>query len=305
MSSTSNPGSRQALAGIVTGLMLIVATLVAVPAAYAAASSPPGQLSTVDRNAAVLAAKAQAATLQAQTPITGAVTVKKKKAPTTRALKDEGVIRVTLRVCGNARNWKTVAAVNHITASSGYLVLLGQKLSVPCDNSYSVAKAPTSKKVTKPAVKKKKVTKKKAPPRSWVTPLRGKPRGVSCWGASRDGGHRSHKGVDLPAAGGTRIRAAHAGKIVRKSYQVGRNGKGAGYYVVVSHGNGLYTVYMHMRRASFLKIGTHVSAGQTIGYVGDSGAPGAYHLHFEVHRGLWHQVNPAPFMRARGAGVGC
>lgn len=295
-----NPGSRQALAGLVVAGLMLAAGFVATAPAIAAAS-PPSTLSTVARPPALLAAQAQAATLKAQTPIGGAVTVAKKKAATvTRAQRGEGVIRITTRVCGNADNWRTVAAVNQIYAPK-YRVLLGQKLTVPCTRVTTTARATT------PA---RSVTVNKANPvigpKGWVNPLGRSVRGISCWGAARLG--HSHAGVDLPARSGTKIRAAHAGTVVLIRYQVyyvhGVR-QGAGHYVVLNNGGGTYTVYMHMKQRTFLKLGQKVKAGQTIGYVGMTGGASGPHLHFEVHRGLWHQVNPAPFMRARGASIGC
>lgn len=134
-------------------------------------------------------------------------------------------------------------------------------------------------------------------------------RCVSGWGASRDGGSRRHKGIDLAAAKWTPIRSAAAGVVHSRAYDRG----GAGHYVVISHGKGVYTVSMHLVRASHLRVGTRVRAGSVIAYVGATGNA-TYdgrehpHLHFEVHRGgLWnpYRVNPSPFMAARGVRVGC
>lgn len=139
----------------------------------------------------------------------------------------------------------------------------------------------------------------------WVNPIRpGFYVGGSggCWGAARKG--HSHQGVDLTVGRGTPIHAVHAGKVVVIKYQA----KGAGNYVVLSHGSGIWTVYMHLRERTFLNVGATVATGQTIGYVGATGNATGPHLHFEVHvGGLWdpYRVNPAPFMRQRGAAVGC
>ena len=42
-----------------------------------------------------------------------------------------------------------------------------------------------------------------------------------------------------------------------------------------------------------------------IGYEGSTGDSTGPHLHFEVHQGMWNQIDPAPFMRARGVDLGC
>ena len=55
----------------------------------------------------------------------------------------------------------------------------------------------------------------------------------------------------------------------------------AGNYVVISHGNGLSTVYMHCSSLS-VSAGQKVSQGQTIAAVGSTGYSTGPHLHFEI-----------------------
>lgn len=55
-----------------------------------------------------------------------------------------------------------------------------------------------------------------------------------------------------------------------------------GNYVKVSHGNGYYTLYAHMRKGLMVKKGDILKKGQRIGYMGDSGNAYGAHLHFEV-----------------------
>jgi murein DD-endopeptidase MepM/ murein hydrolase activator NlpD len=114
------------------------------------------------------------------------------------------------------------------------------------------------------------------------------------WGAM-------HKGVDLALASGTPIHAAGAGTVVAAGWAF----SGYGISVLISHGNGLYTHYAHQSR-TIVSVGQHVAAGQTIGYEGATGDATGPHLHFEVHLGLWNQVEPTAWMRAHGVIItGC
>ncbi|MFR0822415.1 MAG: M23 family metallopeptidase [Clostridia bacterium] len=89
---------------------------------------------------------------------------------------------------------------------------------------------------------------------------------------------RGHKGIDIGASKGTPIKAAAGGTVTLSQY--GYNG-GYGNYVIVSHGNGVQTVYGH---CSSLKVttGQKVSQGQLIATVGSTGDSTGNHLHFEV-----------------------
>jgi murein DD-endopeptidase MepM/ murein hydrolase activator NlpD len=88
---------------------------------------------------------------------------------------------------------------------------------------------------------------------------------------------RAHKGVDYAAPTGTAIKAAGDGRV---SF-IGIQG-GYGRVIILDHGNSITTLYGHMSRfAPSLRVGNRVSQGQTIGFVGQSGAATGPHLHYE------------------------
>ena len=90
---------------------------------------------------------------------------------------------------------------------------------------------------------------------------------------------RAHKGTDYAAARGTPIRATGNGKI---SF-AGRKG-GYGNCIVVQHGQGIQTLYGHMNGfAKGMRVGSKVSQGDVIGYVGSTGLASGPHLHYEFH----------------------
>lgn len=89
-----------------------------------------------------------------------------------------------------------------------------------------------------------------------------------------------HKGVDFGAGAGTPYYAADDGTVIYATYDGGYNG-GAGNWIVISHGNGLVTKYMHSS-AVYVSVGQHVSRGDNIGAVGNTGHSFGDHLHFQV-----------------------
>ncbi len=129
------------------------------------------------------------------------------------------------------------------------------------------------------------------------------------WGDGRSGGRR-HKGTDLMAPKLTPVYAVADGVVtlMRKSGL-------AGYWVGIEHAGGIESWYMHLNndtpgtdngRASLdevyapgVELGAFVSAGQIIGYVGDSGNAefSGSHTHFELHvDGV--AVDPYPLLRS-------
>ena len=87
---------------------------------------------------------------------------------------------------------------------------------------------------------------------------------------------RLHAGIDIAVPYGTPIHAAASGRVVIAGW-VG----GYGNYTCIDHGGGMATCYAH--QSSFAtSVGAHVSQGQVIGYVGNTGHSFGPHLHFEV-----------------------
>lgn len=107
---------------------------------------------------------------------------------------------------------------------------------------------------------------------------------------------RAHKGVDLAAPTGTRIKAA-ADAVV--SF-VGIKG-GYGSMIILNHDKGVSTVYGHLSRfAAGLSRGDKVSQGDIIGFVGMSGMATGPHLHYEfLHNGEHRDPMTAALPKAK------
>jgi murein DD-endopeptidase MepM/ murein hydrolase activator NlpD len=125
---------------------------------------------------------------------------------------------------------------------------------------------------------------------SWQMPVRGHSRHdlIDSFGDARGGG-RSHEGIDIFAPRGTAVVAATGGQIAR----IGTTERG-GRCLWISSDAGYDLYYAHLDRwQPGLAAGDRVSAGDVLGYVGNTGnaANGRTHLHFEVREGD-SPVNP-------------
>ena len=89
---------------------------------------------------------------------------------------------------------------------------------------------------------------------------------------------RLHAGIDLRAPKGTPIRAAADGRVLFAGFR-----GGYGHKVVISHGDGIETVYAHNSR-NLVRRGQRVEQGEVIAHVGRSGNATGYHVHFEFRR---------------------
>lgn len=93
------------------------------------------------------------------------------------------------------------------------------------------------------------------------------------------GGREEHKGIDISGTGyGSPIFAASSGSIIDIGYHYE-----LGNYIIIDHGNGYKTTYMHMSGfADNMNFGTYVGIGEVIGYMGSTGKSTGTHLDFRV-----------------------
>ncbi len=88
---------------------------------------------------------------------------------------------------------------------------------------------------------------------------------------------KMHSGLDFTAPQGTPIYATGDGTVTTAGYNTG-----TGNEVVINHGYGYETKYLHMVRIK-AKAGQRVKRGEVIGWVGNTGASTGPHCHYEVH----------------------
>lgn len=117
----------------------------------------------------------------------------------------------------------------------------------------------------------------------------------SFWGASRDGGGRSHEGVDIFAPRGTPVVAVAEGFVTRTGNQ-GLGGKQVWLRDGIL-GNSYY--YAHLDTI-LTESGKQVKTGDTLGRIGNTGnaAGGPTHLHFGIYTS-GGAVDPYPYIRKR------
>jgi murein DD-endopeptidase MepM/ murein hydrolase activator NlpD len=117
---------------------------------------------------------------------------------------------------------------------------------------------------------------------------------INRYGAARSG--HTHQGQDVMAGCGVRLVAAHAGRVSTVD-----SGGGAGNYLVIQSTDRADMVYMHMRSTALVREGQTVTAGQLVGYVGQTGDATACHLHFELWTAHWwdggHSFDPLPRLK--------
>lgn len=116
----------------------------------------------------------------------------------------------------------------------------------------------------------------------------------SVFGVDRDGGRRSHDGVDIFARRGTPVLATSAGVINRVDV-TNLGGKVVWLRDPVRNAN----IYFAHLDSQYVSNGDRVQAGDTVGFVGNSGnaITTPPHLHFGIYRRGEGPVDPSPFLR--------
>ena len=102
---------------------------------------------------------------------------------------------------------------------------------------------------------------------------------TSRYGSNDSVRDHTHAGLDISAPYGTPIKAAAGGTVTYS----GNAGDGFGNYIIISHGNGVQTVYAHCSQLLAYK-GQKVSQGEVIAKVGSTGNSTGPHLHFEIRK---------------------
>lgn len=129
------------------------------------------------------------------------------------------------------------------------------------------------------------------------------------YGEGRSGGRR-HKGTDIVAERGTEILAVADGVVTEMDYH-----HLSGFYLTIDHGEGVETMYLHLNNDSYgtddgkggtataysptLAVGSEVSAGEVVAYLGDSGNSERTtpNTHFEVIID-GNKIDPYPLLEA-------
>ncbi|WP_307394703.1 murein hydrolase activator EnvC family protein [Bacillus horti] len=126
-------------------------------------------------------------------------------------------------------------------------------------------------------------------------PVPNSKRITSHFGLRKDpftGQTRGHNGMDIGAPQGTTIVAAASGVVLVAEYL-----NGYGNTVIVEHGDGIRTLYGHIRNGGIVvSVGDRVDREQKIAEVGSTGRSTGPHLHFEVHKnGV--QTDPVDYLK--------
>ena len=106
---------------------------------------------------------------------------------------------------------------------------------------------------------------------------------------------RMHRGIDIGIRKGDIIRAAFPGYVATTGYDK----RGYGYYIIMSHPNGLQTLYAHLDSITVVPT-TTLKAGDPIAIGGSSGNSTGPHLHFET-RYCALPINPEDIINFRPA----
>lgn len=100
---------------------------------------------------------------------------------------------------------------------------------------------------------------------------------------------RVHQGIDIGCPTGTPILAGEAGVVIAAAYS-----SSMGNYVLIDHGGGVSTVYMHNSSLA-VSYGQQVSRGEVIAYAGSTGRSTGPHCHFGLRiNGTY--VDPYPYL---------
>ena len=126
----------------------------------------------------------------------------------------------------------------------------------------------------------------------WQYPFTGGYTITSAFGVNRRSS--KHKGVDLVGKSSKQIYPINSGVVVQKSY----DSDGYGNYIIVSHGNGYWSLYAHLKKV-YVKEGQAVNKTTILGLEGSTGRSTGSHLHLEIRKDTNSSssvINPITFL---------
>ncbi|MET8714051.1 M23 family metallopeptidase [Streptomyces sp. NPDC004735] len=161
--------------------------------------------------------------------------------------------------------------------------------------SKAAEKAKMSK-AEKAEAEKKAAAKKKAA--SWEAPVN-KYVLSATYGTGGDRWASKHSGQDFAVPIGTKVEAAHTGRVVKAGPNGGGDGPAYGNAIVIKHANGKYSQYAHLSKID-VKIGDRVKTGEKIGLSGNTGNSSGPHLHFEIRTtpNYGSAINPVSYLNS-------
>lgn len=113
------------------------------------------------------------------------------------------------------------------------------------------------------------------------------------WGEISQGYRAGHRAIDIGGPYDTPVYAAREGRVTFSGF----SNVGYGYMVILDHGNGLTSLYGHLK-GDYVSVGQRVKRGEMIGRLGSTGNSTGPHLHFEIRKNGVHQ-NPLDYLPAR------
>lgn len=113
------------------------------------------------------------------------------------------------------------------------------------------------------------------------------------WGEISQGYKSGHPAIDIAGPYDTPVYAARAGRVIFSGF----SNVGYGYMVILDHGDGLTSLYGHLK-GDYVAVGQRVKRGEMIGRLGSTGNSTGPHLHFEIRRNGERQ-NPLRFLPSR------
>ncbi len=109
-------------------------------------------------------------------------------------------------------------------------------------------------------------------------------------GRITQGYSEKHRAIDIGGPYGAAVYAARKGRVVH----VGWAPTGYGYTVILDHGNGLRSLYGHLK-GEWVHVGDWVARRDIIGALGSTGNSSGPHLHFEIRKN-GRRVDPLPYL---------